>query len=310
MHIESSQLLEALAVSPVFVEFRQAFTGATGLPLVLRPLETWQPPLHGAAGESGFCARVCHRGRFCDECRHTQHLLSQRGQAGPVTLSCWCGMAATVVPVRRETQLVGFLQTGQVFRTTPGPAELNATLSRMRASKLPTEGHLLRRAYLNTRVVPTTRYRACVELLVVFAEHLGLVAQQLAAQAALREPAPIRRAKAFVRQHHDEPLKLAEVARAANASTHHFCKHFHRVTGQHFSQFLCAVRLEKARNLLLNPDARISEIAYTAGFQSLTHFNRVFKQSTGLNPTQYREQALAWQPAAKAPRRRNRVAVT
>jgi AraC-like DNA-binding protein len=38
----------------------------------------------------------------------------------------------------------------------------------------------------------------------------------------------------------------------------------------------------------LNPNARVSEVAYEAGFQSLTHFNRVFKQLTGQSPTLYR----------------------
>jgi AraC-like DNA-binding protein len=41
--------------------------------------------------------------------------------------------------------------------------------------------------------------------------------------------------------------------------------------------------------LLLNPHLRISEIAYDVGFQSLTHFNRVFRQVVGQSPTAYRE---------------------
>ena len=45
---------------------------------------------------------------------------------------------------------------------------------------------------------------------------------------------------------------------------------------------------EKAKNLLLNPNLRISEVAYEIGFQSLTHFNRVFKKITGQSPTEFR----------------------
>ena len=51
--------------------------------------------------------------------------------------------------------------------------------------------------------------------------------------------------------------------------------------------------LEKAKNLLLNPNLRVSEIAYEVGFQSLTHFNRVFKRILGQSPTEYRAQLLA-----------------
>jgi AraC-like DNA-binding protein len=50
------------------------------------------------------------------------------------------------------------------------------------------------------------------------------------------------------------------------------------------------VRIEKAKNLALNPNLKISEIAFDVGFQSLTHFNRVFRKLTGHSPTGYREQ--------------------
>ena len=62
-----------------------------------------------------------------------------------------------------------------------------------------------------------------------------------------------------------------------NTSTFYFCKLFKRSTGLNFTDYVSRVRIEKAKNLLLNPNLRVSEIAYEIGFQSLTHFNRVFK---------------------------------
>jgi AraC-like DNA-binding protein len=47
--------------------------------------------------------------------------------------------------------------------------------------------------------------------------------------------------------------------------------------------------VEKAKNLLENPHTRIGEIAYAVGFQSLAHFNRVFRKIVGLAPTEFRE---------------------
>jgi len=85
-------------------------------------------------------------------------------------------------------------------------------------------------------------------------------------------------------------LSLGQVAKAVNMSTFYFCKMFKKITGINFTDYLSRVRIEKAKNLLLNPNLRISEIAYEVGFQSLTHFNRVFKKITGQSPTQYRGQ--------------------
>jgi AraC-like DNA-binding protein len=49
------------------------------------------------------------------------------------------------------------------------------------------------------------------------------------------------------------------------------------------------VRIEKAKALLLEPNRRISEVAYDVGFQSLTHFNRVFRKIEGQSPSNYRQ---------------------
>lgn len=51
-----------------------------------------------------------------------------------------------------------------------------------------------------------------------------------------------------------------------------------------------ATRVESAKSLLLNPNLCIDEIAYEVGFQSLTHFNRVFRRIAGQSPTANCEQ--------------------
>jgi hypothetical protein len=56
-----------------------------------------------------------------------------------------------------------------------------------------------------------------------------------------------------------------------------------------FTEYLSRVRIEKAKNMLLNPNLRISEVAFDVGFQSLTHFNRIFRRMAGESPTQYRQ---------------------
>ena len=63
---------------------------------------------------------------------------------------------------------------------------------------------------------------------------------------------------------------------------------FKKATGINFTEYVSRTRTEKAKNLLLNPNLRVSEIAYEVGFQSLTHFNRIFKKLVGQSPTEYR----------------------
>ncbi len=67
---------------------------------------------------------------------------------------------------------------------------------------------------------------------------------------------------------------------------------FKKATGLNFTDYLSRIRIERTRNLLLNPNLRVSEIAFEVGFQSLTHFNRVFKHTVGQSPARYREQLM------------------
>ena len=55
-----------------------------------------------------------------------------------------------------------------------------------------------------------------------------------------------------------------------------------------FVVYVARTRFEKACTFLEDRDLRISEIAFAAGFQSLSQFNRVFKKFSGKSPTQFR----------------------
>ena len=143
-------------------------------------------------------------------------------------------------------------------------------------------------AYFHTGVLTRKRYASVVRLLSIFAQHLGLVANQVAIRAANAEPPAVARARAFLREHRRENLALGDVARAVNMSTFYFCKTFKKATGFTFTDYLSRVRIEQARELLLNPNLRISEVAFEAGFQSLTHFNRTFHRLLAQSPTEYR----------------------
>jgi AraC-like DNA-binding protein len=95
-----------------------------------------------------------------------------------------------------------------------------------------------------------------------------------------------------------EPLSLEQVARAANMSAFYFCKVFKAATGLTFTHYVARARIERTKQMLLNPHTRISEAAYEAGFQSLSQFNRVFRRFAGESPTRYRARIHGSAPAS------------
>jgi AraC-like DNA-binding protein len=106
------------------------------------------------------------------------------------------------------------------------------------------------------------------------------------------EPPMITQAKEYIRTHLHEDLSLGQVAQAVNTSMFYFCKMFKKGAGVHFTKYVSDLRINEAKALLLNRHLRVSEIGFQVGFQSLTHFNRVFKKSVGQSPTKYRAQML------------------
>lgn len=98
----------------------------------------------------------------------------------------------------------------------------------------------------------------------------------------------IRKALSFMRENFADPITLADVARAACLSRFHFCRLFHHETGIAFHEYLHDLRVTKAKALLSDRGLRISEVAFTVGFNDLSHFDRTFRRLVGRSPTQYR----------------------
>ena len=177
-----------------------------------------------------------------------------------------------------------------MFLKKPTEARFNRTAKLLAEWGVETDAADLRAAYFQTRVMSSRQHSSVVKLLSIFAEHLSMVSNQIAVQEQNTEPPIITRAKQFIVEHQSEELSLDDVAKSVHTSKFYFCKMFKKGTGINFTDYLSRVRTERAKNLLLNRNLRVSEIAYEVGFQSLTHFNRVFKRILGRSPTDYRGQ--------------------
>src|SRR5581483_152980 len=183
-------LIEALVSSKLFQEYERAFTDATGLPVALRPVETWQLPHHGRRNEGPFCSLNSQKSRACASCLSVQETLSELASEQAYTMGCPNGLCDTAVPVRLGDRLIGFLQTGQVFRKKPSEAQFAS------------------------RVVAPKQHDAMVKLLTIFAQHLSMLSNQVVVQQENAEPPVITRAKEYILEHQTENLRLGHVAKA------------------------------------------------------------------------------------------------
>lgn len=289
----NEKLIEILIRSEMFQSYERAFNEATGMPLTLRPVETWQLPLHGRRKENPFCAQMAEMSDTCAACLHLQTQLAHGAMNGPATITCLYGLCETAAPVKLGPHTIGFLQTGQVMRRKPTGASFQRAVELAGKLGADIDNERTKLSYFNTPLASQKKLDSVSDLLVIFADHLSMKSNELAMQTATKESPVITRAKQFIREHCTEDLSLAQVSSAMNTSRFYFCKQFRRGTGQSFTEFVSRTRIEKAKNLLLNPNLRVSEIAFTVGFQSLTHFNRMFKKIVGQSPSDDRDKVLA-----------------
>jgi AraC-like DNA-binding protein/ligand-binding sensor protein len=282
-------LVQRIGKSEIYSEYETAFEDATGLPLTIRPKEFWNLAHRNRRNENPFCAILAQTNRTCAACLEVQQQAVDAAADGPATVTCFAGLCDTTVPIKLGERTVGFLQTGQVALKQPSPAGFKKICVRLIEWGLKIDLAQLEEAYFKTKVLTQRQYTAVIRLLDIFGQQLSTLANRMTVRDGEAEPPMIRRAKAHIAGHCGDPISLEEIARAMHVSTFYFCKMFKKATGLTFTDYLGRVRVEKAKSLLLNPHLRVSEIAYTVGFQSLTHFNRIFRKVAGEAPTDYRE---------------------
>lgn len=288
-------IFDRLKASGEFTSYKDAFRLATGLPLrFLSRDEEWCITGH-SENQSPFCEIINKCSTPCSECLNTNRKLVDKVEVdGPTTCGCFAGLCASAVPVRLGCTTLGFLKTGQVFRRQPSEEDFRKVVGKLVKDGFdPERTDLLHDAYFKTKIIDPRRYDSMILLLETFADQLSRHADNLVIILDGSEPEAIARARRLIHAKLDEPISLAELARTAGLSESHFCRTFKEVTKLTVTDYVTRARINAARKELLRPAARVSDIAFQVGFQSLSQFNRSFAKIVGCSPTKFREAELA-----------------
>ena len=99
----------------------------------------------------------------------------------------------------------------------------------------------------------------------------------------------IKRAVYFMSENYAQEIRLENLAREARMSKYHLCRVFKRWVGISCIAYLNRVRIERAKEMLIQKYDSITNIAYDTGFKNLVHFERTFKGHVGITPSGYRK---------------------
>lgn len=93
----------------------------------------------------------------------------------------------------------------------------------------------------------------------------------------------------FIRRHLDEPLPLSRIARHVAFSDYHFSRIFKERIGLPPLYFVSSLRLQRAKDLLLESNLSVRQIGLEIGQQSLGTFTTRFTERVGMTPGEFRQ---------------------
>jgi AraC family transcriptional regulator len=94
----------------------------------------------------------------------------------------------------------------------------------------------------------------------------------------------------YIEEHLDEQICLLTLAGLARLSEHHFCRTFKQSFGVPPHQYHVQRRMERAKVLLADRTASITDIALTLGYSQTSSFSVAFRKNTGWTPSEYRRE--------------------
>ena len=116
--------------------------------------------------------------------------------------------------------------------------------------------------------------------------------ERLPSSAQERKEAKIEAAITRMKQDLSKSIPIDELARTANLSYVQFLRRFKAYTSTTPSDYLMSLRLQKAKNLLLDSDMQVKQIAKSCGFENEYYFSNFFKKHIHMSPSVFRKTML------------------
>lgn len=280
-----------LAESSEFAEFTAILKRLTGVVMALNEPSSGLLRLKFREGEDSPVCRLIRADtvglRRCIACDHRHH--SEALASGKAQLYiCHAGFWDIAVPIFVLGRHVATISSGQLLREPRSDEGFNRL--RKRLAWLKVTGKELRSAYEGAPYLPREQIDCVMQLLELFARQLCESARRIRDLQMQLERAEIRRAREFVERGFRNPsLALTDAAKHAGLSPAYFSHVFRQRTGTSFTRFVQARRVSEAKRQLMDMRKSVTEICFDCGFNSLTHFNRVFRAFEHKSPTRYRD---------------------
>ncbi len=289
--IASEALALAIRASDAFAEIDKVYHRLSGMRLLYRPAANSSqaaPTAHIGNELCDFLARHCPE---CGQCQAHKALDPDTTCLQVEQDCCFAGVAVVRAPVQHNSMLIGALESRASLREDKRPGLTFETwAAALDTDRFRFDMEALEDKWRQSPAMPRDSLGTYGELLRIFARHLEQQIPTLLrtlptngdACAAVTE-----RAIQYIDDNLGESLKVGEIADTLKVDPAYLSRAFKADVGVAPSEYLAQRRIQLAKELLLSP-LRITDVAYRAGYSSISQFNRNFRKQTGMSPKEYR----------------------
>lgn len=210
----------------------------------------------------------------CLRCKKDQQLY---------TYQCHAGLTETVVPIKAENIVIGYIMFGQVLQTN-SKDQLWVDIGKNLGS-YNIDMDELYKAFLRKKNISEEVIAAAAKTMEISASYL-----YLSRKLTLKQDTLASKIDSYITAHIQEDLSAPILCSHFNLSKSHLYKLSEQSFGMGIAEHIRNVRIHIAKKLLGDTDAPIYEIADKVGINDYNYFTRVFKRETGILPTTYRKE--------------------
>ena len=143
--------------------------------------------------------------------------------------------------------------------------------------------------YLIARITDVDTAMHVARINLIDWHHIGQQPFARLARTRQVDDAVIARCQVWIAEHYEQPNPVANMVRLSGLVERTFKRRFQQATGMSPLEYVHALRLEEAKQMLESGDLSIEAIANEVGYEDAAFFSRLFKRKVNLTPAQYRK---------------------
>lgn len=233
---------------------------------------------------SSFCRELRSQPVLNEKCKLCDLKAFQKCQSTNeiVIYDCHAGFTEAIAPIKSSSLIIGYLMFGQVLSSTTPNNTWEKMYSYLKDYKINFEQ--LMALYQKRQIVPCNFIESAAQILGVCANYLYQTQK-----VKLNSDTMAYQIDKYILEHLTEPLDIQTLCEHFHCRKTNFYKITNAIFGVGIAKHIRQMRIQRSKELLLNTDLSISEIALAVGIEDYNYFSKIFKQESKCTPTEFRK---------------------